>query len=237
MFTNSFSAVTQSTVANYTGRAESFRQWAFSTEAAAASGARNVFLEQLQRTFPRQEKLRILDAGCGPGRDLLAFCALGHVAEGLEPCKELAVDAQRASRAVVHCIDFQGAGKAALGPFHGIFCLASLFHVPRRELREVLQVLLGMLVEGGVILTTLPAGVDEDGPGGDGRWRNCMPKEKHIEALREVGLVVLTATENLKIYNGRWSMIISQRPSGGVAGLPLNASPPCQTLHRLSRIF
>eukprot|EP01007_Sphenomonas_quadrangularis_P000274 NODE_1113_length_997_cov_111.457806_g923_i0.p3 GENE.NODE_1113_length_997_cov_111.457806_g923_i0~~NODE_1113_length_997_cov_111.457806_g923_i0.p3 ORF type:complete len:88 (-),score=4.97 NODE_1113_length_997_cov_111.457806_g923_i0:645-908(-) len=65
-----------STVANYSGRASSFASWAFGSEAAGGAAARDIFLRALRRTFP-SEQLKIMDAGCGPGRDLLAFKKLG----------------------------------------------------------------------------------------------------------------------------------------------------------------
>src|SRR4051812_46324741 len=50
--------------------------------------SRNIaaLLEAIEGEAP----FRILDFGCGPGRDLKAFSAMGHIAIGLEGSRELA---------------------------------------------------------------------------------------------------------------------------------------------------
>jgi SAM-dependent methyltransferase len=105
---------------------------------------------------------RILDLGCGPGRDLVTFRDLGHVAVGLDGCPEFVVMA----RAVSGCeVWQQNLLSMTLPPasFDGVFANAVLFHVPSRALPVVLDRLHAALKPGGVLLASNPRGQDEEG--------------------------------------------------------------------------
>ncbi len=105
---------------------------------------------------------RILDFGCGPGRDLARFRALGHEAVGLEGCPAFCAMAREVSGCEVLEQDFLA---LALPPdrFDGVFANASLFHVPGRELPRVLGEIRGSLKPGGVLFASNPRGHDEEG--------------------------------------------------------------------------
>src|SRR5207248_212496 len=91
----------------------------------------------------------ILDLGCGPGRDLAAFAALGHEAIGLDGCAAFVEMARAHTGCEVWQQDFLA---LALPParFDGIFANASLFHVPTQELPRVLGELRAALRPRGV---------------------------------------------------------------------------------------
>jgi SAM-dependent methyltransferase len=139
----------------------------------------------------------ILDFGCGPGRDLLAFAALGHTAIGLEGAEEFVAIA-RDSGCEVWQQDFM---QLSLPPAHfdGVFANASLFHVPSAELPRVLQALHATLKPRGVLFSSNPRGQNEEGWNG-GRygvyhdlsaWRAFMNRAGFTEIdhyYRPVGL-------------------------------------------------
>ena len=105
---------------------------------------------------------RILDLGCGPGRDLVAFRDLGHVVVGLDGCPEF-VDM---ARAVSGCEVWQQDMLAMTLPpasFDGVFANAVLFHAPSRALPGILDRLQATLKPGGVLLASNPRGQDEEG--------------------------------------------------------------------------
>lgn len=104
----------------------------------------------------------ILDLGCGPGRDLAAFRALGHNAIGLEGSVPLAAMARGHSGCEVWEQDFL-ALKLPASNFDGIFANASLFHVPSQELQRVLSELQATLKPDGVLFTSNPRGSNEEG--------------------------------------------------------------------------
>lgn len=104
----------------------------------------------------------ILDLGCGPGRDLAAFRALGHAPIGLEGAPELAAMARKHSGCDVWEQDFLALQLPA-GRFEGVFANASLFHVPTQALPRVLGELHAALKPEGVLFSSNPRGNNEEG--------------------------------------------------------------------------
>lgn len=110
--------------------------------------------------------LEILDFGCGPGRDLLAFSALGHHAIGLEGSPALAALAREHSGCEVLEQNFF---ELALPTerFDGVFANASLFHVPGAVLPRVLRELRATLKPRGVLFASNPRGDGQEGWSGE----------------------------------------------------------------------
>jgi SAM-dependent methyltransferase len=104
----------------------------------------------------------VLDFGCGPGRDLAAFTALGHAAVGLEGSARLAALARTNSGCDVWEQDFLRLDLPP-GRFDGVFANASLFHVPAQELPRVLAALRATLKARGVLFCSNPRGGNEEG--------------------------------------------------------------------------
>ena len=124
---------------------------------------------------------RILDFGCGPGRDLKVFRDLGHEAIGLEGSRRFVELARGYSVCEIWHQDFL---KLDLPPefFDGVFANASLFHVPSQELPRVLRELWTTLKTEGVLFSSNPRGANEEGWNGQryccyydlGRWRELV---------------------------------------------------------------
>ena len=119
-------------------------------------------IDELLRHIEGGPPFRILDLGCGPGRDLKAFTELGHVAVGLEGAPRFAAMAREYSGCEVWEQDFL---KLELPPegFDGIFANAALFHVPTQELARVLAELRAALKPRGVLFSSNPRGHNEEG--------------------------------------------------------------------------
>jgi SAM-dependent methyltransferase len=147
--------ISAGTLAHYNQRAAAFRD-----------GTRDHDVSQniatLLRHIAGAPPFSILDFGCGPGRDLKAFTALGHAAVGLEGAEELAAMARAESGCEVWLQDFLHLDLPA-ARFDGIFANASLFHVPVSELPRVLGELKACLKPGGVLFSSNPRGHNEEG--------------------------------------------------------------------------
>jgi SAM-dependent methyltransferase len=147
--------ITATTLEHYNERAADF--W---------SGTRDHDVQQnieaLLRNIQAVPPFRVLDFGCGPGRDLAALRALGHEPIGLEGSPVFAAMARAHSGCEVWEQNFL-ALQLPDGHFHGIFANASLFHVPSRELPRVLRELNAALRPNGVLFTSNPRGNNEEG--------------------------------------------------------------------------
>ncbi len=122
--------ITATTLDHYNGRAAEF--WSGTRDHDVKQNI-HALLRHIRGTAP----FHILDFGCGPGRDLAALRALGHVPIGLEGSHSFAAMARDHSGCEVWEQNFLALALPA-ARFDGIFANASLFHVPRQELPRVL---------------------------------------------------------------------------------------------------
>ena len=142
------------------------------------------FLRYIEAAPP----FELLDFGCGPGRDLKTFTALGHHATGLEGSVQLAAMARTHSGCTVLEQDFLEL-ELPSGHFDGVFANAALFHVPGQELPRVLQELHLTLKANGVLFSSNPRGSGQEGWNGERygvfhdweTWRNHMTAAGFVE--------------------------------------------------------
>ena len=147
--------ITAKTLEHYNERADEF--WKGTREHDVRQN-----IEALLRHVRATSPFRILDFGCGPGRDLAVFRALGHEPIGLEGSPALAAMAREHSGCEVWEQDFLALALPA-GHFDGIFANASLFHVPRQQLPSVLRALNAALRPDGVLFASNPRGDNSEG--------------------------------------------------------------------------
>ena len=144
----------------------------------------NALLQYIEAPSP----LELLDFGCGPGRDLMTFKALGHRVTGLEGSSQLAALARANSGCQVLeqnflNLDLPGAR------FDGVFANAVLFHIPSQALPRVLRALHLALKPGGVLFCSNPHGDGQEGWNGDRygafhdwpTWRNYVTQAGFVE--------------------------------------------------------
>lgn len=128
-------------------------------------GTRNHDVSQnrdtLLRHIEKEPPSRILDLGCGPGRDLRAFCEMGHEPIGLDAAVQICDRARKWSGCEVWQQNFLDLDLPD-GAFDGIFANASLFHVPSRDIQRVLTDLHRTLKPAGVLLASNPRGQNQE---------------------------------------------------------------------------
>jgi SAM-dependent methyltransferase len=123
-------------------------------------------LDALLEAIDGEPPLRILDFGCGPGRDLIALRARGHTPVGLDGSAAFVRMAREHAGVDVWHQDFL-ALELPPAAFDGVFANASLFHVPRQELPRVLGELCETLRPGGVLFASNPRGENQEGWNGE----------------------------------------------------------------------
>lgn len=132
----------------------------------------------------------LLDFGCGPGRDLKTFSALGHKVVGLEGAARFVDIARAWSGCDVWLQNFLTLDLPA-GHFDGVYANASLFHVPGQALPKVLAQLHATLKPKGVLFSSNPRGCNEEGLSGERyaayhdltNWRRYMTAAGFTELM------------------------------------------------------
>lgn len=161
--------------------------------------------------------LRLLDFGCGPGRDLLALTALGHVVTGLDGSPVFAEMARARSGCNVLQQNFL---ELALGEqqFDGVFANASLFHVPRAELPRVLAEPFRALLPGGVLFCSNPRSFERDWEGFQGeRYGTFLTIESWLELIQASGFVLerhFLRPADKPQSQQPWLATVARRPAG-----------------------
>jgi SAM-dependent methyltransferase len=168
--------ITEVTLGDYDRNADRFWQGTRDHDVSQNTAA---LLDALDGPGP----FAILDLGCGPGRDLATFRALGHEAVGLDGAPRLVAMARAHAGCEVWQQDFLALD---LPParFDGVFANASLFHVPRQELPRVLRALHATLRPRGVLFASNPRGADAEGWQGEryGVWHDLETWRAIVEA-------------------------------------------------------
>ena len=101
----------------------------------------------------------ILDFGCGAGRDTKAFLDAGFRVEAMDGSEELCALASEYTGIAVQKMLFSEL--AACERYDGIWACASILHLPRKELADVIGKLERALVYGGVLYASFKYGVFE----------------------------------------------------------------------------
>ena len=130
----------------------------------------------------------ILDLGCGSGRDSVEFIKRGYKITAVDGSKELANAASKIIGQQVICSKFEDLNLTET--FDGIWASASLLHVNKNEIVDVIKNVSSNLKPNGVFYMSFKYGeneyIDEKG-----RYFNCYTEETFKEMLSQV--------QNLKI--------------------------------------
>ena len=102
---------------------------------------------------------RVLDAGCGSGRDAKAFHEMGYQVEAFDASSAMVLLAQQHTGLPVRQMSFMDINVQQR--YDGIWCCASLLHVPASDLHEVMRKLTHALKPGGVCYVSFKYGDGE----------------------------------------------------------------------------
>lgn len=122
----------------------------------------------------------VLDAGCGSGRDAHAFSQQGYRVDAFDASSELVALARQHTGLPVKQMTFAELNEQE--KYNGIWCCASLLHVSRHELPEVMRKLASALKPGGVWYLSFKYGEGEREKEG-----------RHFTDMTEASLLALLA--------------------------------------------
>lgn len=127
---------------------------------------------------------RVLDLGCGGGRDAEAMIANGFDVHPADGCAAMAAAAEARLGRTVRVMRFEELSDDAA--FDAVWANASLLHVPRDALADVLALVLRALRPGGLHFASFKAG---EAPGRDalGRYFNYPSRDALLEAYARSG--------------------------------------------------
>ncbi len=204
---NDLRQITAITLGYYGQNAESFRAGTLDHDVTQN-------IQALLRHIGGEPPWRILDFGCGPGRDLITFTKMGHSAVGLDGTQAFVAMARAASGCEVWHQDFLDLDLPDAS-FDGVFANASLFHVPQRELPRVLSQLHATLKPGGVLFSSNPRGQNQEGWQGD-RYGAYHDWESWHQALTAAGFCELEhyyRPAGLPLDQQHWLASVWRRPA------------------------
>ena len=99
---------------------------------------------------------KILDLGCGSGRDTKVFLEKGYRVDAIDGSEELCKKASTFTGIPVKCMMFQEL--AAADVYDGVWACASILHLPKKDLADVLCKIAAALKQNGVLYTSFKHG-------------------------------------------------------------------------------
>ena len=138
------------TLAYYAANAEAF---ASSTVSVEFTAMQERFVELLE------PGARVLDLGCGSGRDAKRFAEAGFAVDAVDGSPELCRIAAEFTGLPVRCMRFEEL--SAVAEYDGIWACSSILHVPSVQLPAMLAKMAAALKDGGVIYTSFKYGEGE----------------------------------------------------------------------------
>ena len=156
-----------------------------------------------------EEKGRILDLGCGSGRDSFFFLERGFYVDSLDGSEAMKREAERLFGINVRLSDFLSLDEYE--KYDGVWAQASILHLDEESLRKVLYLISRALKTGGVFYTSFRKG-EVDGFE-NGRWYTNMT-ESRFSSLLPPNLQIEKSWEGKDVrpgVNKTWLSIISRK--------------------------
>jgi SAM-dependent methyltransferase len=150
----------RTTLAYYEGRSAQYHR------ATAHLDVSSLYAPFLRELAPGAH---ILDAGCGSGRDAKAFAERGYRVTAIDASPASARLASAFTGRPCQVLSFQEL--ACRDEYDGLWACASLVHVAKRDMPDVMRRFVRSLKRGGVLYVSLKDG-DEERTEDDGRFFN-----------------------------------------------------------------
>lgn len=158
---------------------------------------------------------KILDLGCGSGRDSMNFMKLGYEVIAVDGAKKLAKKASVLLGKEVILSTFEELELKE--KFHGIWACASLLHIKREDLKTVLNNLYNNLDDNGVFYMSFKYG-EKEYVDDKNRYFNCFTDESIISFINEntkYNILGLYITEDKlgRVNEVKWLNLICNKKS------------------------
>jgi 2-polyprenyl-3-methyl-5-hydroxy-6-metoxy-1,4-benzoquinol methylase len=154
---------------------------------------------------------RILDAGCGPGRDLKFFSDSGYGVVGIDNSSAMVEIATKF--AAVPCYWMRMEDIEYHTTFEGVWCCAALLHVPKTNVPHTLRRFWSALKPNGALYIAVKKGTGEEFLA-DGRFFAAYEMDEFATIIRDAALFELvesweTADASIARDTVRWLNFIA----------------------------
>lgn len=181
---------------------------------AFIAGTRDADMSQQYSLFLKylSPGCRILDLGCGSGRDSARFSSLGFAVTAVDGAEELCKRVRDRLGIPALCIRFEELSFEA--QFDAVWACASLLHIKKADMPAVMAKVSAALKPGGILYASFKYGNGERSC--DGRFFNNYT-EKDLETLRlpenRLRLLEYRITEDVRPERAgeRWLNIIARK--------------------------
>lgn len=155
---------------------------------------------------------RILDIGCGTGRDIQQFQKAGFFADGVEPSKSMAKLAIERTKALI--LEKSAEDINDKEKYNGIWACASLLHLPKKRFESVIKKIARALTVNGYCYISLKEGIGE-ARDADGRFFSYYTEEeikKTIKHIKNISLIkIWLSDDSAHRLSTRWINILIKK--------------------------
>ena len=153
------------------------------------SGTVDVAFTEIQDIFLEYIPVggRILDFGCGSGRDTKYFTSKGYDVDAIDGSEELCKIASEYTGIQVKQMLFEELDEVEL--YDGVWACASILHVEKKQLPDIIKKIASATKKGAVVYTSFKYGQFEGVR--NGRFFTYLTKESFGEVLRNVPELVI----------------------------------------------
>jgi ubiquinone/menaquinone biosynthesis C-methylase UbiE len=151
----------------------------------------------------------VLDLGCGPGRDVALLSKRGLNVIGFDRSLGMLVEAQRRVQAGFACADMRRIPLAS-GSIDGIWMCASLLHIPRIDVPDVLSEIHRILRTNGILFISVRQGNGEEWSDSDGglRYFTLFQLDELLGLLTQAKFTVLQ--QSVEAFgHSKWISVLS----------------------------
>ncbi len=159
---------------------------------------------------------KILDVGCGSGRDVEYFLHEGYEPIGIDLSENMLKEARKRVKAknVFKKMDFTDL-KFKEETFDGVWVMAALYHIPRKSVTDVLRGFNKVLKKGGLIYIAVEEGegqkeVKEEKYGNEPRPFTYFNEKEMHDFLYEAGFKIIGSEVN-DTNDEKWIEIFARK--------------------------